>query len=140
MPLPILFIPDAVIGKSRLPNLSMALQFSFSAKRKTALNELHRFFDRLGWSDEQMQMVGHDDIGVQPVTGPVIMFQRVNHQPCRTLNLKERPASRRLRRDEIGVFVAPSCLPRGTHLIPSGAKAPAVHAILMYGLKPVPFT
>ena len=72
---PILFIPDAMICKSRLPNLSVPFQLSLGAKRKTAFDQLDRFFDRLGGSNKQMQVIGHDDIGVKFVSGPVIMAQ-----------------------------------------------------------------
>ena len=42
--------------------------------REAAFDELHRSFDgEVGWSDDEVQMVGHDDVGVQKIAGAVVV-------------------------------------------------------------------
>ena len=55
-------ISDAVIGKSSLPDR----EFGGEAMREAAFDELHRSFEgEVGWSDDEVEMVGHDDVGVE---------------------------------------------------------------------------
>jgi hypothetical protein len=49
---------------------------SFEARRweKAAFDKLHCSFDGdVGWSDDEVEMVGHDDVGVQKITGAVVV-------------------------------------------------------------------
>ena len=46
MALPIFLIPNTMIGKTRLPNLSIPSQFSFGPKRESTFDELNRFLER----------------------------------------------------------------------------------------------
>ena len=41
---------------------------------EAAFDELHRSFDRdVGWSDDEVEMVGHDDVGVQEIAGAIVV-------------------------------------------------------------------
>ena len=59
----ILFVFDAMFFEASFPYIVGALQFEGEA----AFDELHRFFngDVLCRSHKQVDMVGHDDIGVE---------------------------------------------------------------------------
>jgi len=42
--------------------------------REAAFDELHRSFDGdFSWSDDEVEMVGHDDVGVQKIAGAVVV-------------------------------------------------------------------
>ncbi len=87
-----------------------------------------------------MKVIGHDDKSMKLVSGSSVMVNGGKHEARPAVMTKERLATRCLCGDEVAEVVAPCCLSPGTHLIPSGAKAPVVVAGSMYGLKPVPFT
>ena len=57
-------VSDTVVGEPSLPDG----KFGGEAMREAAFDELHRSFDGdAGWSDDEVQMVGHDDVGVQKI-------------------------------------------------------------------------
>ena len=63
-------VTDTVIGESSLPDG----KFGGEAMGEAAFDELHRSFDGdVGWSDDEVQMVGHDDVGVEKVAGTVVI-------------------------------------------------------------------
>ena len=42
--------------------------------REAAFDELHRSFEGdVGWSDDEVEMVRHDDVGVQKIAGAVVV-------------------------------------------------------------------
>jgi hypothetical protein len=56
------FVVDAVVGESSLPDG----EFGAEAMREAAFDKLHCSFERdVGWGNEEMKMVGHDDVGVE---------------------------------------------------------------------------
>ena len=63
-----LAVPDALVGKTRLPDFKLAAQFFFSAIRKVSFHKPDRLFNRLATieSELQMEMVGHHDEVMQP--------------------------------------------------------------------------
>ena len=73
-----------------------------------------------------MQMVWHYDIGMEKVARSLVMVDRGEHESRPAVMAKEWFAARCLCRDEIREFVASGLLSRGSHPIPSGAKAPVV--------------
>ena len=63
-------VSDAVIGEASLPDG----KFGGEAVGEAAFDELHRSFEGdVGWSDDEVQMVGHDDVGVQKIAGAVVV-------------------------------------------------------------------
>ena len=64
------FVADAVVGEALLPDG----EFRGEAVRKAAFDELHCSFEGdVGWGDQEMEVVGHDDVGVQKITGAVMI-------------------------------------------------------------------
>ena len=80
MPLPILFIANAVVGESLLPNVELPFKFALRSEGKAALDQLDCLLNTLFWGDEEMEMIWHDDICMELVAGSVIMSQYVKHQ------------------------------------------------------------
>ena len=63
-------IADTVVGEASLPDG----EFGDETVGVAAFDELHRALEGdVGWGDEEMQMVGHDDIGVQEIAGAVVV-------------------------------------------------------------------
>jgi hypothetical protein len=63
-------VTDTMVGKSSLPDR----EFGGEAMRKAAFDELHRSFEGdVGWGDDEVEMVGHDDVGVQKIAGAVVV-------------------------------------------------------------------
>ena len=63
MPTVICRVMHTMIRETLLPNREIQIEFSFHTAGKPAFDELDRLFQRdfLGRSDEQMEMVGHND-------------------------------------------------------------------------------
>ncbi len=81
-------IANAVISKSALPDRKLRRE----AMREAAFDELHGTLDGdVCGSDEEMKMVGHDDIGVQQVTGTIVV-DRFEEENGVALDLKESAA------------------------------------------------
>ena len=54
-------VADAVVGEASLPDG----EFGDETVGVATLDELHRSLESdVGWCDEEMQMIGHDDVGV----------------------------------------------------------------------------
>jgi hypothetical protein len=63
-------VADAVVGEASLPDR----KFGGEAVGEAAFDELHRSFEGdVGWSDDEVEMVGHDDVGVQKIAGAVVV-------------------------------------------------------------------
>jgi hypothetical protein len=63
-------VADTMVGKSSLPDG----KFGGEPVGEAAFDELHRSFDGdVGWSDDEVEMVGHDDVGVQQIAGAVVV-------------------------------------------------------------------
>ncbi len=63
--LPVFLIANSMIRKTRLPDIGFPCELSFCTEGKPALNELYCSLQAVLSHDEQVQVVGHDHIGVQ---------------------------------------------------------------------------
>jgi len=69
--------------------------------REAAFDELHRSFDGdVGWSDDEVEMVGHDDVSVQKIAGAVVI-DGFEEERGVAFNLKKAPAVVGGRGDEV---------------------------------------
>jgi hypothetical protein len=63
-------VADAVVGKASLPDG----EFGREPVGEATFDELHRSFEGdVGWSDDEVEMVGHDDVGMQKIAGAVVV-------------------------------------------------------------------
>lgn len=71
---------DAALSESALPDI----KFGFEAEGESALDELHDFFDGdiRRWGDEQMNVVGHDDEGVELISTFEAVFVEEIYEKC----------------------------------------------------------
>jgi hypothetical protein len=90
MPIPIFLISDSVIGKTRLPNLSVPLELTLGPEGESALEQLNRFLQGLHWSDEKMKMIRHDHVGMKRISQTIVVLQSIEDQVRPALMTKER--------------------------------------------------
>lgn len=63
-------VANAMVRKASLPDGELRGE----AVREASLDELHGSLERdVGWSEEKVKVVGHDDVRVQKVTGTVVV-------------------------------------------------------------------
>jgi hypothetical protein len=63
-------VADAVVGEASLPDG----EFGGESAREAAFDELHRALEGdVGWSDNEVDMIGHDDVGMQKIAGAVVV-------------------------------------------------------------------
>lgn len=88
-----LAVPDALVGKTGLPDFKLAAQFFFGAIREISFHEPDRLFNRLAAieGELQMEMVRHRDKVMQPeFLGGDIGSQNVDKEIGHALSLQER--------------------------------------------------
>jgi hypothetical protein len=96
MPQETFAVPDALVGKTRLPDFKPAAQFLFRAIRKSSFHEPDRLFKRFAAikSELQMEMVGHHDEIMQPeLFGGEVVSQNVDEEIGHAFGLQERAAA-----------------------------------------------
>jgi len=63
-------VADAMVGEASLPGG----KFGGDAVGEAAFDELHGSLERdVGWGEEQVKVVGHDDIGVKEIACAVVV-------------------------------------------------------------------
>ncbi len=82
----VLGIPNAMIGKSTFPDFQRIPELLFNGMRVSALDELHRTFQRdSGGRDQQMEMFRHEHKGVNlkfslPPVGVERLQEKTSHR------------------------------------------------------------
>ncbi len=84
----ILRIPNTMVGKAATPYLRVRSKLRFYTVRESALDELNRPFQRAGWRNEQMKMIGHQDKFVQQIGLAPIVKQNLEKQSRPSLGAK----------------------------------------------------
>src|SRR5690348_2989183 len=84
-------VADAMIRKPLLPHLQVRIQFLLRTIRKSAFDELHSLLETRKWSDNRMQMVGHDYELVQQIRGAAVMIDGIDQEICPTFVAKQIP-------------------------------------------------
>jgi hypothetical protein len=129
----IFIAPDAMVGKSRNPNVPRPTQFSLRPKRKPALDELHCLFKTPFWRNQYMKMIRHDNKLIKQKSLGSISEKHIDKELRPSLVPKERLAPSSIGGNEVGLSVRRCHLSIWPHIIPSGAKAPICSTPLRRG-------
>src|SRR5580765_3488703 len=108
--------------------------------REASLDELHGAFEGdLGWSDEQVDVVGHDDVGVQQIAGAVVVdgFEK---EFGGALDLEESSAVLGGCGDEVSAWLGGAARDRHSAIVKRTSAAKAAFSLVTVAarLKPCP--
>ena len=129
----VLNVSNPVIGKSALPDLRIRTELFLRAMGEAALDELDRSLQGGLWSDQQMEVLGHQDEFVQEIGFALIRQEGFEEKARPGLSAEERAPLPCFGRDEVGLSVVGGMLACGFQNLPSGAKAPLLLWPLRHG-------
>ena len=84
-------VTDSPVIEAGLPNLADEAKFLLGAEGKSALDQLHGFFYRVGWSKDQMNVVRHDDKIMEQILSLIsIAEENIQEQTGHPVGLEHR--------------------------------------------------
>jgi hypothetical protein len=122
MKIEVLGISNPMIGEPSLPDFEIRPEFLFCPVRKPSLDELDCSFKRGYRSDEQVEMVGHQNKFVEEIGFASIGKQSFEEETGPGFGLKDGPALPCLRGDKVGLRVVGGVLACGFQNFPQGLK------------------
>lgn len=124
-------VADAMVGEASLPDG----EFGGEAVGEAAFDELHGSLERdVGWSEEEVKVVGHDDVRVQKVAGAVVV-DGFEQEGGVAFDLEESAAVVSGCRDEVRAGLGGAARDRHAGIVKrtSAAKAAFVVRLLWHG-------
>lgn len=124
-------VADAMVGEASLPDGELR----GDAVGEAAFDELHGSLERdVGWSEEQMKVVRHDDVCVQEIAGAVVV-DGFEEKGGVAFDLKESAAIVGCCGDEVGAVLGGTARDRHAAIVKrtSAAKAAFVLRLLWHG-------